>query len=256
MIKRLLLLLILPSVVLVAWQTVTGGVIASYQPLDPVLIGRPDRIGVELWELVSSGRVWPHLQTTLIEALLGLLIAIALGTAAGILVASNPAVEKIALPYVNIANSVPKLALAPFFLIWFGIGLTSKILMSAAAAFFPVFFTTFHGVRNIDQDLLNAVRIMGAGRFALLRIVVLPSVLSWIAAGIRTSLGLAVVGAVVGEYLGSTRGLGYLLLAAQGVLNTNLAWAVLVVLAAIGALFDGVSRLVESRLLAWRVARD
>ena len=128
--------------------------------------------------------------------------------------------------------------------------------MSAAAAFFPVFFTTFHGVRNIDQDLLNAVRIMGAGRFALLRIVVLPSVLSWIAAGIRTSLGLAVVGAVVGEYLGSTRGLGYLLLAAQGVLNTNLAWAVLIVLAAIGALFDGVSRLVESRLLAWRVARD
>lgn len=256
MIQRLLLLLILPVVVVIAWQAATGGIVAGFQPLDPVLIGRPDRIGSELWDLIASGRVWPHLRATLTEAVLGLLIAIVLGIAAGIGVASSKSVEQIALPYVNIANSVPKLALAPFFLIWFGIGLTSKILMSAAAAFFPVFFTTYHGVRNIDQDLLNAVRIMGAGRIALLRVVILPSVLSWTAAGIRTSLGLAVVGAVVGEYLGSTRGLGYLLLAAQGVLNTDLAWAVLVVLAAIGALLDGVSRLVESRLLAWRVARD
>lgn len=256
MIQRLLLLLLLPAIVILGWQAATGGIITGFQPLDPVLIGRPDRIATELWDLVSSGRVWPHLRTTLTEAFLGLLIAIGLGTAAGILVASNQSVEKISLPYVNVANSVPKLALAPFFLIWFGIGITSKILMSAAAAFFPVFFTTYHGVRNIDRDLLNAVRIMGAGRIQLLRIVILPSVLSWTAAGIRTSLGLAVVGAVVGEYLGSTQGLGYLLLAAQGVLNTDLAWAVLVVLAGIGALFDGLSRLIESRLLAWRVARD
>jgi NitT/TauT family transport system permease protein len=249
----ILVQLLVPVIALLLWQAAVGGIIAGFHPLDPVLVGRPDRVAAELARLVRSGQLPAHLGATLTEAILGLTLAIVTGVTVGIAAASNRALAGVALPYVNIANAIPKLALGPLFLIWFGIGLSSKVAVSAATAFFPLFYTTYQGVQGTDRELLHAMRIMGAGRWALLRLVTLPSVLTWLVAGLRTSLGLAIVGAVVGEYLGSTKGLGYLLLAAQGMLNTDRAWAILVVLGAIGVALDGLARFLEHRLLRWRM---
>ncbi len=250
----ILVQVLIPVVALLLWQAAVGGIVAGFHPLDPVLVGRPDRVAAELLRLIRSGQLPEHLSATFTEAILGLALAIVTGVTAGIAAASNRALAGVTLPYVNIANAIPKLALGPLFLIWFGIGLSSKVAVSAAVAFFPLFYTTYQGVRGTDRELLHAMRIMGAGRWALLRLVTLPSVLTWLVAGLRTSLGLAIVGAVVGEYLGSTKGLGYLLLAAQGMLNTDRAWAILVILGAIGVALDGLARFLEHWLLRWRTA--
>lgn len=253
---RLLLLILIPVTFVVIWQAAVGGIFSSFHPLDPVLVGRPDRVAAQLKALIRSGSLWPHVRATLSEAVLGLLLASVTGITAGIVVAGRRGVAAVTLPYINILNSIPKLALAPLFLIWFGIGVASKVAVSAAAAFFPLFYTTYQGVRDIDRDLLNAMKIMGANRWAVLRLVTLPSVLTWTIAGLRTSLGLAIVGAVVGEYLGSTHGLGYLLIAAQGNLNTDRAWAVLIILGTIGAVFDGLARVLETHFLRWRTVNE
>jgi len=254
--RQVFFLILIPVLFVLAWQAVVGGIVPGLHPLDPVLVGRPDRVAAQLRTLVISGTLWPHVRATLGEAVVGLLLASVTGITAGIVIAGRQETAAITLPYINILNSIPKLALAPLFLIWFGIGVASKVAVSAAAAFFPLFYTTYEGVRGIDQDLLNALKVMGANRLAVLRLVTLPSVLTWTVAGLRTSLGLAIVGAVVGEYLGSTHGLGYLLIAAQGSLNTDRAWAVLVILGAIGAVLDGLARLLETRLLRWRTVNE
>lgn len=244
--------IVLPVVLLVLWELATGGIVPAFAPLDPSLVGRPDLIVRDFLALIGSGEVLPHLVTTLSEAVLGLALSIVGGTVLGVVLGSARLASDAALPYMNVLNSIPRLALAPFFVIWFGIGIASKVLISATTAFFPVFYTTYQGMQSIDRELVNALSIMGAGRWDLLRLVVLPSVGSWVLAGIRTSLGLAIVGAVVGEYLGATEGLGYLLTSAQGALETNRSWAILVVLAIIGVALDAISRLVERRVLAWR----
>lgn len=251
--RSLSLRLLAPALVLIAWQFAAGGIVPRLRLIDPALVGRPDLIAVALVRLVASGAIVPHLLTTLEEAVLGLALAVVAGTALGIALGTAKLAADTTLPYMNVLNSIPRLALAPFFVIWFGIGILSKVVMSAATAFFPIFYTTYQGVQGIDRELINALSVMGASRTQLLRIVVLPSVASWVLAGLRTSLGLAIVGAVVSEYLGASQGLGFLLVAAQGVLETNQSWAILVVLALIGVGLDWATRMLERRLLGWRV---
>lgn len=238
-------------VILLVWEIGTGAFGVS-PFIEPALVGKPSAIAREVGDLFSSGAIFQHIFVTFQEAMSGLALAVTGGVTLGILLAYSPRSARITLPYVQVFNSLPRIALAPFFLVWFGIGLLSKVLLAALAAFFPIFFTTYQGLQNIDRELVSAFQVMGANRWQLLRIVVLPSVLSWVIAGIRTSLGMALVGALVAEYIGSTQGLGYLLMAAQGTLNVDKAWAILVVLAFISVLLDWGVRLLESYVLRWR----
>ncbi|WP_298913649.1 ABC transporter permease [uncultured Nostoc sp.] len=239
------------AVVLLVWEVGTGAF--NISPfIEPTLVGKPSAIVQEVWQLLFSGSIFQHIFVTFQEAITGLALAIIGGISLGIVLAYSPLGAKITLPYVQIFNSLPRIALAPFFIVWFGIGLLSKVLLSALAAFFLIFFTTYQGLQSIERELVSAFQVMGANRWQMLYMVVLPSVLSWVIAGIRTSLGMALVGALVAEYIGSTQGLGYLLMSAQGTLNVDKAWAILVVLGFISVLLDWGVRVLEAYVLRWR----
>ncbi|WP_427162087.1 ABC transporter permease [Aliinostoc sp. HNIBRCY26] len=239
------------AVILLVWEVGTGAF--NISPfIEPALVGKPSAIVLEVWVLLSSGSIFQHIFVTFQEAMTGLVLAMIGGISLGIVLAYSPSGARIALPYVQIFNSLPRIALAPFFIVWFGIGLLSKVLLAALAAFFPIFFTTYQGLQSIERELVAAFQVMGANRWQMLHMVVLPSVLSWVIAGIRTSLGMALVGALVAEYIGSTQGLGYLLMAAQGTLNVDQAWAILVILAFISVLLDWGVRILEAYVLRWR----
>ncbi|MBD2498570.1 ABC transporter permease [Nostoc sp. FACHB-280] len=238
-------------VILLVWEIGTGAF--NISPfIEPALVGKPSLIVQQIWQLLSSGSIFQHIFVTFQEAMTGLVLAMTGGVSLGIVLAYSPSAAKITLPYVQIFNSLPRIALAPFFIVWFGIGLLSKVLLAALAAFFPIFFTTYQGLQSIERELVSAFQVMGANRWQMLYMVVLPSVLSWVIAGIRTSLGMALVGALVAEYIGSTQGLGYLLMSAQGTLNVDQAWAILVVLAFISVLLDWGVRVLEAYVLRWR----
>ncbi|MCG6134649.1 MAG: ABC transporter permease [Nostoc sp. LLA-1] len=238
-------------VILLVWELGTGGFNIP-KLIEPALVGKPSNIVQELKQLFLSGIIFKHIFVTFQEAMGGLALAVSGGISLGIGLAYSPAGAKITLPYVQVFNSLPRIALAPFFIIWFGIGLLSKVFLAALSAFFPIFFTTYQGLQSIDRELISAFQVMGANRWQMLRMVVLPSVISWVIAGIRTSLGMALVGALVAEYVGSTQGLGYLLMSAQGILNVDQAWAILVVLAVISVFLDWGVRALESYILRWR----
>lgn len=250
--QRFLVQLAPLMVVLFLWELFSGTWGDRFKLLDSAILGKPSEIGQELAHLVTNGSIFIHIWVTLQEAIGGLVLAIAAGVTLGILLSYSYTTSQVALPYIQVLNSIPRIALAPFFLIWFGIGLASKVVLAALTAFFPIFFTTYQGLRSIDREMVDAFQVMGASRGQILRMVVLPAVMSWVIAGTRTSLGMALVGAIVAEYVGSTQGLGFLLMAAQGVLNVDRAWAVLVVLAAIGVVLDWSIRRLETHLLRWR----
>ncbi len=238
-------------VILLVWELGTGAFnIPKF--IEPALVGKPSNIVQELKQLLLSGSIFQHIFVTFQEAMGGLFLAVTGGISLGIILAYSPAGAKITLPYVQVFNSLPRIALAPFFIIWFGIGLVSKVFLAALSAFFPIFFTTYQGLQSIDRELISAFQVMGANRWQMLYMVVLPSVISWVIAGIRTSLGMALVGALVAEYVGSTQGLGYLLMSAQGILNVDQAWAILVVLAVMSVFLDWGIRVLETYLLRWR----
>lgn len=239
-------------IILFLWELFSGTWSDRFRLLEPALLGKPSAIAQELAQLVSSGSIFIHVWITVQEAVGGLLLAIGAGVTTGILLSYSRPASQIALPYIQVLNSIPRIALAPFFIIWFGIGLASKVILAALTAFFPIFFTTYQGLGSIERELVDAFQVMGANRGQILRLVVLPAVISWVIAGIRTSLGMALVGAIVAEYVGSNQGLGFLLMAAQGVLNVDRAWAVLVVLAAIGVVLDWAVRRIEAHFLRWR----
>lgn len=250
-IVRLATQLIPLVVILLVWEGGTGefGIVRF---IEPALVGKPSAIVQEVGQLFSSDTIFKHVFVTLQEAIGGLALAVTGGISLGILLTYSLPAARITLPYVQVFNSLPRIALAPFFIIWFGIGLLSKVLLAALSAFFPIFFTTYQGLQSIDRELVSAFQVMGANRWQMLHMVVLPSVLSWVIAGIRTSLGMALVGALVAEYIGSTQGLGYLLMAAQGTLNVDRAWAILLVLASISVLLDWGVRALEAYALRWR----
>jgi NitT/TauT family transport system permease protein len=252
MLRRLLMQLAPLLIILLVWEGLSGSWGKQFQLIEPGLLGKPSEIGQAFIQLITSGSIFLHIWVTVQEAIGGLLLAIVAGVTVGIALSYSRVASQIALPYIQVLNSIPRIALAPFFIIWFGIGLTSKVLLAALAAFFPIFFTTYQGLQNIQAELVDAFWVMGASQWQILRMVILPAVVIWVIAGIRTSLGMALVGALVAEYIGSNQGLGFLLMSAQGVLNVDRAWAVLIFLAAIGILLDGSLQRLESYLLRWR----
>jgi NitT/TauT family transport system permease protein len=235
------------AAVIVLWQT-----LASLRVIDPFFVSRPSDIAWRLWTWVAGGTLWGHLATTLEESLLGLIVGAALGIAVGFGFARSPMVARVFDPYIKMLNAVPRVVLAPLFLLWFGLGIWSKVALAVTLVFFVMFFNTYQGVRDADRVLIDNVRMLGASERQLVRHVLIPSALTWIFSSLQTSLGFAMVGAVVGEYLGATSGLGYVISQAEGTFDTTGVFAGMTVLGVVVVIVSaGVSRL-ERWLLRWK----
>ncbi len=241
------------AALLAVWELFTGGFGRLMQPLvNPALIPPPSAAVADLFAYGQSGLLTRDLSSTLQAAFIGLFLGIVGGLVVGLLLGFWRGVADVVEPIFIAFNSLPRVALAPVLIIWFGLGITSKIFLALFTVFFVVFFNTYLGVRSVDPDLVKAVRVMGATNGQVLRIVVMPSVFSWIFAALRTSVSFALTGAVVGEFVGSTEGLGYRMAIASGLLNTPRVFGILLLLMLIGAALVELAKRVEQRLLRWR----
>lgn len=220
--------------------------------LDPFFFSRPSAIGAQVWKEIATGSIVSDLSVTLEETLLGLVIGVLAGVVVGVALAQIELLAEVIEPFIRVANSLPRLVFAPLFLLWFGLGIWSKVWMAVSLVFFLVFFNTFQGIREVDRVLVDNARLLGANQRQLLQHVYIPSALTWIFSSLHVSVGFAIIGAVVGEYLGSSHGIGYLIAQAQGSFNTTGVFAGLVILAIVVAIVDfGVGR-AERYLLRWK----
>jgi NitT/TauT family transport system permease protein len=229
------------------WQT-----LVSMRLLDPFFVSRPSDIAQRIGRWVASGTLWGHLAVTLEESLIGLLAGAALGIGLGFTLARAPFVARVFDPYIKMLNAVPRVVLAPLFLLWFGLGIWSKVALAVTLVFFVMFFNTYQGVRDASRVLIDNVRMLGATERQLRRHVLVPSALTWIFSSLQTSLGFAMVGAVVGEYLGATRGLGYVISQAEGTFDTAGVFAGMTVLAVVVVVASTAVTRLERWLLRWK----
>ncbi len=220
--------------------------------LDVYFFSRPTLLWETFLDLASSGTLARHLLCTLREAALGLLFGGVLGTLAGVGLGTHPRLSRSLMPLMTGLNGVPKLALGPLFIIWFGLGLKSKILISALMVFFLFAFNLYSGVLSVDRELTLAVRLLGGSRRQILGKVIWPASLPWLLASLRSGLGLSLSGAVVGEYLGASRGLGWAISAAGERYDVDQVLCYVLVIVVLVVLLDGILRLLERRLLRWR----
>jgi sulfonate transport system permease protein len=242
-----------------AWRVLVGvaaltlwQALVSLKILDAFFVSRPTDIARRMIAWVAGGAIWPHLATTLEESLLGLLIGSAMGISLGFALGRSPLLAQIFDPYIKMLNAVPRVVLAPLFLLWFGLGIWSKVALAVTLVFFVMFFNTYQGVRDADRVLVDNVRMLGATERQLVRHVLVPSALTWIFSSLQTSLGFAMVGAVVGEYLGSTRGLGYVIAQAEGTFDTTGVFAGMTVLAMVVVIISAAVTRLERWLLRWK----
>ncbi len=235
------------ALVMGLWQ----GLVA-WGVLDSFFFSRPTDIVAQMVKWVVTGFIWPHLATTLAEALMAFVIGTVFGIGAGLALARVELLARVFDPYIRILNALPRVILGPIFILWFGLGMASKVALAVTLVFFIVFFNTFQGIREVDPVVLNNARMLQASERQLLRYVYLPSAMAWIFSSLHTSIGFALVGAVVGEYLGAARGIGYVVAQAEGVFDTTGVFAGLILTSAVVLLIDlGINRL-ERYLLRWR----
>jgi NitT/TauT family transport system permease protein len=215
--------------------------------------GEPLKVAARIWTwFVADADIYRHLWVTLVETLLAFGIGAALGLGGGLWLALAPLASAILDPYIKALNSMPRIILAPIFSVWFGLGIASKVALGVTLVFFIVFFNVYQGVKEVSPVVLANARMLGANQRQLLRHVYLPSATSWVFSSLHTSVGLAFVGAVVGEYLGSSQGVGYLILQAEGSFDINTVMAGIIVLTAFALVLDaGVGR-IEKRLMKWQ----
>lgn len=232
---------------LAVWQ-----VLADTGKLDKFFFSRPSDVAARLGEWLHTGSIWVHLLVTLEEAALAFVLGAAAGVLSGFALARVPVLGALFDPYIRLLNALPRVVLAPIFLLWFGLGIWSKVALGVTVVFFIVFYNTLRGVREVDPVLVSNVRMLGASEWQLARHVLIPSALTWVFSSLHTSIGFAMIAVVVGEYLGSARGMGYLIAQAEGVFDTTGVFAGMAMLSA-SVLFVGwgVGRL-ERWLLRWR----
>jgi NitT/TauT family transport system permease protein len=215
--------------------------------------GEPLKIFGRIWTwFIVNADIYPHLWVTLVETALAFALGTALGLGIGLWLALSPLAAAIADPYIKALNSMPRVILAPIFSVWFGLGLASKVALGITLVFFIVFFNVYQGVKEVSPVVLANARMLGATPRQLLRHVYLPSATAWVFSSLHTSVGLAFVGAVVGEYLGSSRGVGYLILQAEGAFDINTVMAGILVLTAFALLLDASVSRVERHLMKWQ----
>jgi NitT/TauT family transport system permease protein len=215
--------------------------------------GEPLKIASRIvnWFFVNRD-IYGHLAVTLLETVLAFGLGTALGLGFGLWLALSPVAAAILDPYIKALNSMPRVILAPIFAVWFGLGVASKVALGITLVFFIVFFNVYQGVREVSPVILANARMLGADSRRLLRHVYLPSATSWVFSSLHTSVGLAFVGAVVGEYLGSAKGVGYLILQAEGTFDINTVMAGILVLTGFALLLDGAVSRIEKRLMKWQ----
>jgi NitT/TauT family transport system permease protein len=214
--------------------------------------GEPLAVFGRVVDWFVSGEIFAHLGVTLFETLAAFAIGTVSGLAVGLWLALSPTTAAILDPYIKAMNSMPRVILAPIFSVWFGLGVWSKVALGFTLVFFVVFFNVYQGVREVSPTILANARMLGANKRQLLRHVYLPSATSWVFSSLHTSVGLAFVGAVVGEYLGSAKGVGYLILQAEGTFDINTVMAGIVVLTAFALVLDGMVGLIERKLMKWQ----
>lgn len=216
------------------------------------LVSQPTEIARGIVEVVANGSIWQHFQATLTEMAVGYVIGAVTGVVLGFLFGRIKLLGDIFNPYITLFNGIPKVALAPVFVIWFGIGVMSKIAIILTMVFFVVFINTFAGLRSVNEEYVNIVRIMGASSWQVAREVFLPATLPYIMVGLRAGIPFSVIGAVVGEFIASTKGLGYFINYHQGTYDTNGIFVGVTILALLVVVLDWLLSLVERRLLKWR----
>jgi NitT/TauT family transport system permease protein len=225
---------------------------ASGRWIDPFFISAPSEVAARLTRWIGDGTLLLHASYTLRAMAIGFAFGAAAGFATGFALGRSDLAARILDPFITAIYCLPKIALAPLFLLWFGIGIESKIAMAAAIVFFLVFLNTFAGVRAVERLHLDTIRIMGGGRLAELRFVVLPSAAAWVMTGLKVSVPYALIGAVVSELISSNRGIGFLIGQASGLFDTAGVFAGLVVLASAGVALNAGLKAAERRLLRWR----
>ncbi len=246
--KHLFFLRVLLLVGLIAaWH-----LLVKWAVLPAFFFGEPVLVWQRVWQWFASGEIYPHLLTTITETLLAFVLGSSLGLVVGLWLALNPTASSLLEPYVKALNSMPRVILAPIFAVWFGLGIWSKVALGVTIVFFIVFFNVYQGVKEVSPVVLANARMLGANARQLLRTVYLPSATSWVFSSLHTSVGLAFVGVVVGEYLGSARGIGYLILQAEGVFDINTVYAGILVLTVLALMLDGLVGLLERTVYRWR----
>jgi NitT/TauT family transport system permease protein len=233
--------------ILTAWQ-----LLANAGKLDKFFFSRPSDIGARVVQWVRTGSIWPHLITTVEEAALAFAIGASTGVVLGFGLARSRWFGALLDPYIRVLNALPRVVLAPIFLLWFGLGIWSKVALGVTVVFFIVFFNTHQGVRDVDPVVVNNARMLGASEWQLVRHVLIPSAMTWVFSSLNISVGFAMIAVVVGEYLGAARGVGYLISQAEGTFDTTGVFAGMAVLSAVVLLVGwGVGRL-ERWLLRWK----
>lgn len=225
---------------------------ASGRWIDTLFVSSPSAVSLRLWRWLWDGSLWNHLSITLYATALGFIIGAAVGFALGLVFGRYKVVADIFDPYITAIYSIPKIALAPLFIIWFGIGIESKVAVSASIVFFVVFLNTFAGVRDVNPLYVHATRIMGGNEWHVLRHVVIPSAASWVITGLKVSVPYALVGTVIGEFMSANRGIGFIIAQATGLFDTTSVFAGLVVLGLVGALINVGLKHAETWLLRWK----
>ena len=216
--------------------------------------GEPDQIFLRIWEWFAGGEIYRHLFVTLYETLMAFAIGTASGLFVGLWLARAPTAAAVLDPFTKGLNSMPRVILAPIFAVWFGLGPASKIALGVTLAFFIVFFNVYKGVREVNPTVLAGARMLGATNRQLMRTVYIPSAMSWVFSSLHTSVGMAFVAAVIGEYLGSAEGVGYLILQAETTFDMNTVMAGILVLTAFALVIDRAVSGLERRFMRWQPA--
>ena len=220
-----------------------------YSGVSSLVIPAPTAVGTVLWEGLSQGYLWIHIWVTSFEMALGLLIGCSIGFLSGLVLGESKFLRNLLWPYILASQVIPKLALGPLFIVWFGFGMTSTVIITALICFFPLLENTLTGIQHVPTEKRELFRMLGATRLQTLTKLKIPHGLPTILAGVRVSVVLALVGAVVGEFLSGQTGLGATIIAAQGMMDSPLMFAVFIIITAIGLIFYQLTKVVERFLL-------
>lgn len=239
------------AIVIGGWQLFT-----TWKIVDPFFFGQPTGVATKLREWVEHGTaygsIWLQIGITMEEALLGFVFGVAGGIVCGILLGQVRFLSDVFSPYIKAINALPRIVLGTIFVVWLGLGISSKVMLAFVLVFFVVFFNAFQGVREVDRNFIANVRILGASRFQVVRSVVLPSALSWILASLHVAFGFAIVGAIVGEILGSQHGLGLVIITAQNQFDPNGVYGAMLIIMILALTAEWLISMLERRLLSWR----